>query len=239
MKSNLTGIIGAMAIEIKHLLSVLEGEEKVKRGNITFYRGRIKGKEVVIAQCGVGKVNAGRVTQLMIDFFSPDVIINTGIAGAVASGLEVNDVVIATSLVQHDFDVTTFGYARGYMCTGHDKDKATSYTADPVVSALLERAASEYFTTGKVVRGIIASGDQFISSAEKRHEISEIFSASAAEMEGAAIAQSSELSGVPFAVLRAISDNADGNAAVSYDRFEKEAAMKSAETVTAFLSLLE
>lgn len=238
MQSRLVGIIGAMGVEIRHLLSVLEGSESVKMSNMTFHKGTIAGVGVVIAQCGVGKVNAARVTQLMIDSFSPDMIVNTGVAGGVAPDLEVNDVVIASSLVQHDFDASYFGYAPGYMCTGHAPDKPTRYQADEELSALLERAVKEHFRSAKVVRGIIASGDQFIADPEKRQWIYRTFGASACEMESCAIAQSAALSGVPFAILRVLSDNADGKSKVEYERFEKEAADNSAKTLEHFLHLL-
>lgn len=232
------GIIGAMGSEVKDLISSIKDHKAEKHNNMTFHTGKLEGVDVIVLQCGVGKVNAARCTQMLIDFYSPELIINTGIAGGTAPDMKPFDAVVATALVQHDFDVTPFGHAKGYMCTGRDHDKATSFTADEKYAALLVDACRENFEDGQIKRGLIATGDIFVASPALRHSIYSDFGAAAAEMEGGAIAQCAEYSGVPFVVLRVISDNADGDAAVSFDTFEKETARRSALTVKAFLSRL-
>ena len=235
---NKVGIIGAMASEVKDLVSSLSDYKKEKHYNLTFHTGKLEGVDVVVLQCGVGKVNAARSTQMLIDFYNPTLIINTGIAGGTAPNVAPFDAIIATKLVQHDFDVTPFGHAKGYMCTGKESNKPTLFTPSEEYSALFEKACDEFFDPTQVKRGVIATGDIFVASPHLRSSIYNEFGALAAEMEGGAIAQVAEYDAVPFVVLRVISDNADGEATVSFDTLEKESARRSALTVKAFLSLL-
>lgn len=225
------GIIGAMDSELSLLLAAMEQREQAEYFGLIFHTGLLGGRRVVLVKAGIGKVNAARCTQLLIDQYHPAAIINTGIAGGLAPGLQVGDIVVADGLVQHDFDVTAFGHVRGYLCTGGDSSVPTMFRADRQLSEALTAAAQAVLGAEKVHTGLIATGDQFISGREKKAELYELFHASAAEMEGGAIAQVAALSGVPFAVIRAISDLADGTAAESYDTFEHQAANHSAETV--------
>lgn len=226
------GIICAMDIELADLVSNLEDAEVVAQSGYEFHLGRFGSTDVVLVQCGVGLVNAARGTQMMIDKFAPTAIINSGIAGGTGEGLKIGDIVISTSLVQHDFDASPFGYVKGYQCTGLGGDKPTIYTADEeLVAALSEVAAVVAAELGEdrvVHTGVIASGDQFIANVDKKTELRELFGATAAEMEGSAIAQAASYSEVPFAVLRVISDLANGDAPENYEAFEKEAANLSA-----------
>lgn len=183
-----------------------------------FYNGKFLGKDVVVVRSGIGKVNAAVCTQILIDDFNVDAVINTGIAGGVYSEINVGDVVISTDLVHHDFDTTAFGYEIGQV----PRMDVYSFKADEklVNIALNSAKALEGFN---VYTGRIISGDQFINSREKIKFFREKFDAYAVEMEGAAIAHVCYLNSVPFVVLRSISDKADGSAHVDYPTFMNKA----------------
>ena len=231
------GIIGAMHCELSLLLASMEQHAQAEFYGLSFHTGLLCGRQVVLVKAGIGKVNAARCTQLLIDHYHPAAIINTGIAGGLAPGLQVGDVVVADGLLQHDFDVTAFGHAKGYLCTGEDDQHPTVFHADRHISDTLAQAAQTVLPKERVHRGLIATGDQFISTREQKAALYDTFHAAAAEMEGGAIAQVAALSGVPFAVIRAISDLADGTAASAYDVFEQQAANHSAATVQQTLRL--
>ncbi len=218
------GVIGAMESEVARLRGLLGGVSVTKQAGLTFYDGTLGAHRVVLVQSGIGKVNAARCTQLLIDKFTPDYIVNTGIAGGVGKGLAVADVVIGTELVQHDFDISVFGHARGYLATGVDHLNPTVFRSDAELVAAFRAAAEAVIGAERVKTGRIASGDQFISELSVKRDIAETFGAAAAEMEGCAIAQVAEYAGVPFVVVRAISDLADGDAADSSVDLEQMAA---------------
>lgn len=229
MSNNLTiGIIGAMDCEVSALKQKLENLEEIKYGNLQINLGTFYGHKVVLVKSGIGKVNAALCTQYIIDKFNPDYIINTGIAGGIAENLKVGEIVIGEKLVQYDFDVTAFGYAKGYLCTGIESDKPTYFNSDEGLMAKLERISDEKV---KIHKGIIASGDSFISDLERKKEIHNLFNATAVEMEGCAIAQTSNANNIPFVVIRAISDLADNNATESYTFSEDEIAKVSSSVV--------
>jgi adenosylhomocysteine nucleosidase len=237
--SGIIGIIGAMDSEISKLKTKLLNYESNRVGNIIFHIGEISGQTVVVAKCGVGKVNAARCTQLFIDHYKPEILINTGIAGGIGPELSVGDVVIATGFVQHDFDVTAFGHVKGYLCTGEDKDRPTVFGSSEVLVDMVMRAATSAVSPEQVKKGIIATGDMFVSNPEKKNEIYEEFDALAVEMEGAAFAQTAYYNQVPFVAIRAISDLADGRAAESFETFEKETAELSAKLIEQSLYLIK
>lgn len=239
MKNNKPiGIIGAMDIEVDLLIKAITNDKIEKIGDMIFHSGMINNTEAVVVKCGIGKVNAARCAQTLAEHFEVSAVINTGIGGGIGDGLLVGDIVIAESLVQHDFDVSGFGYAKGYMFIG-DKDKATYYTADKELAGIIEKAAFEHMDKSKVKKGIIATGDIFVSDSETKSEIKNNFKALVTEMEGGAIAQTAYANDIPFAVVRAVSDLADGSAPESYEEFERETAYLSAETVKSFLKLLK
>lgn len=221
------GIIGAMQSEVALLHACLEQVQVQTIGGLEFHSGLLSGKQVVVVRCGVGKVNAARCTQLLVDFFHPDCIVNTGIAGGIGQDLAVGDVVVATGLIQHDFDVTAFGYARGNLTDRTAPDKPTIFYSDAHLVELL----TQTITSDRCKQGVIVTGDVFISAAEQKQFLRQTFHAVAAEMEGGAIAQVAQANGVPFVVLRAISDLADGTAAASFDTFEQETADLSAAII--------
>ena len=193
------------------------------------------GHNIVLVKSGVGKVNAAMCTQLIIDKYEPDYIVNTGIAGGVAAGLHVGDIVAGESLVQYDFDVSAIGYAKGYMCTGKNPDKPTVFYSDPTLIKEFEEAAKG---TLNVHTGVIASGDTFVSDKNKKKEIKETFNAAAVEMEGCAIAQTATANAVPFIIVRAISDLADDTAAQDHEFVETEMAELSSSAIEKLLQRL-
>ncbi|MBR3792278.1 MAG: 5'-methylthioadenosine/adenosylhomocysteine nucleosidase [Clostridia bacterium] len=235
---NRIGIIGAMDIEVETLKNSLENPKKSKFAEMEFYEGRLEGKEVIVVKCGIGKVNAGRCAQILCDKFDVAVIVNTGIGGGIGDGLAVSDVVIGNELCQHDFDVTGFGYAKGYMFKG-DKDKATIYECDKNLVEIVKKAAEENMSPDKIKVGRIATGDVFVSSAEKKKEIRDNFRAMVCEMEGGAIAQTAVANEIPFVVVRTISDLADGSAAESYEEFETKTAHLCAKIIKSFVKYID
>lgn len=228
-------IIGAMECEVNLLKSMLEDCKETVSGNIVLYTGKINGHEIILSRSGVGKVNAGIRVQYIADFFKPQYIINTGVAGGLAPELSIGDIVIGTSLVQYDFDVTALGYALGYMCTGVNKDKPTVFYSDEKLADVYEKAVKESGFQSAVHRGVIATGDTFISDNERKTGIREVFNAKAVEMEGCAVAQGAYLNNIPFIVVRAISDLANGESPKSLENFETMMAEVSAKTVAVLL----
>lgn len=228
-------IIGAMDCEINDIKKEITDLEEQNYANLKIFTGTINNKFIILAQSGVGKVNAALNTQYIIDTFKPDIIINTGVAGGIADGLDVGDIVIGTYLVQHDFDVTVLGYARGYMCTGEEKDKPTKFYCDKELVEKFQTSLEQNMPAKKIHHGVIASGDKFISGKEIKKEINEYFGAIAVEMEGCAIAQVATKNKIPFVVTRAISDLADGKTAEYQNEFEKKMSEVSTQTIKVFL----
>ena len=221
MKTDI-GIIGAMDSEVAKLISMLEEGAREHVGGIDFHRGTLYGKSVVIARCGVGKVFAAICAQTMILKYSPALLVNTGVAGAIAKGLTTGDVVIARQLVQHDMDTSPLGDPKG-LISGINK---VYFDADSRAVEILLSAATELEISAS--QGVVATGDRFVASAEEKKRISDEFCASACEMEGGAVAQVAFVNSTPFAVIRAISDSADGGATVDYPTFLATAAKNSA-----------
>ena len=155
-------IIGAMDCEIEDIKREIIDLKEQNYADLKIFTGTINNKFVILAQSGIGKVNAALNTQYIIDTFKPNIIINTGVAGGIAEGLDVGDIIIGTYLVQHDFDVTVLGYARGYMCTGVEKNKPTKYYCDKELINKIQYSLEQNISTNKIHKGIIASGDKFI-----------------------------------------------------------------------------
>ncbi len=222
------GIIGAMDIEVSMLKKNMKNAVSVNISGVDFVAGELFGHDAVVAKCGVGKVNAALCTETMILKFAPDLIINTGIAGSLTERLSVLDVAVAKSVVQHDFDITYFDYPRGLVpgvgSVEIPTDGAISKAIEGIVKGM--GVGCEY--------GVIATGDQFICSDEKKDELRREFSAVACEMEGGAIGQVCHINKVPFTIIRAISDSADG-ADMDYETFSERAADLSAKIVESFV----
>ena len=215
------GIIGAMDIEIEHINAILEDKEEITISGALYTKGKLGGKDVVTAVCGIGKVFAAICTQTMIIKFGADKIINTGVAGGLTDKTDILDTVVATALVQHDMDTTYFGDPKG-MISG------INVVEFPCDNSIAEKIAEN--VEGNCVRGIVASGDCFVADNDKKKEINETFNAVACEMEGAAIAQVCYVNKTPFCVLRTISDGANGEE-MSYEKFRVVAAEKAAKVI--------
>lgn len=224
------GIIGAMKIEVEALKQLMNDVEVKTISGISFCCGRLCGEEVVVAVSGVGKVNAAVCTQTMILEFKVGAIINVGVAGTLTSELSICDVAVAAAVVQHDMDTSPLGDPVGFI-SGPD---VIYINADEQISDRLYKSAQKVGIRN-VKKGVIASGDQFIGGGEKKKIIVDNFNAIAAEMEGAAIGHVCMLSGVPFGVLRAISDGADDDAMMSYEEFAVKAAENSIKIIIDFL----
>ena len=213
------GIIGAMEVEVAILKEKMEDVRIIKKASMDFYEGILAGKKVVVVRSGIGKVNAGICAQILADVFSVDAIINTGIAGSLNKNINIGDIVLSTDVVQHDMDATGFGYRKGQI----PQMPVFFFNADDNVRRLAAEVCKEVNPDIQVFEGRIASGDQFVCDQDVKNRIVSEFSAYATEMEGAAIGQAAYLNEIPFLVVRAISDKADGSAQMDYSEFEKAA----------------
>lgn len=221
------GIIGAMDIEVAALVDELEGVQSQTFIGMTFNEGLLNGVPVVVVMCGIGKVNAALCAHVLIDHYAVDSVINTGVAGSLDVRINIGDLVVSTDAVYHDVNVEALGYAPGQM---PDMD-TFSFVADEGMCDIVCDVLREVAPNVQVYRGRVASGDQFVSSAEQKDRIVETFGALCCEMEGAAIAHACYLAKVPFVIVRAISDKADGSADMDYPTFKVEAARTCAALV--------
>ena len=213
------GIIGGMEVEVAILKEKMEDVRIIKKASMDFYEGILAGKKVVVVRSGIGKVNAGICAQILADVFSVDAIINTGIAGSLNKNINIGDIVLSTDVVQHDMDATGFGYRKGQI----PQMPVFFFNADDNLRRLAAEVCKEVNPDIQVFEGRIASGDQFVCDQDVKNRIVSEFSAYATEMEGAAIGQAAYLNEIPFLVVRAISDKADGSAQMDYSEFEKAA----------------
>ena len=213
------GIIGAMEVEVAILKEKMEDVRIIKKASMDFYEGILAGKKVVVVRSGIGKVNAGICAQILADVFSVDAIINTGIAGSLNKNINIGDIVLSTDVVQHDMDATGFGYRKGQI----PQMPVFFFNADDNLRRLAAEVCKEVNPDIQVFEGRTASGDQFVCDQDVKNRIVSEFSAYATEMEGAAIGQAAYLNEIPFLVVRAISDKADGSAQMDYSEFEKAA----------------
>ena len=228
MKADI-GIIGAMDAELADLISRLSEHFTENVSGIEFHLGILSGKRVAIARCGIGKVFAAMCTEIMILKYSPELIVNTGVAGAVANGISTGDIVIADTLCQHDMDTSPLGDPVG-LVSGINK---IYFDADSRAVEILRTRAKEIGIKAYV--GRIASGDRFVAGAEEKNRIALVFGAAACEMEGGAVAHVAYVNSTPFAVVRAISDSADGSATEDYPTFLSKAASTSARLTLALV----
>ena len=218
------GIIGAMQEEVETLLALMENKKELCKAGSVFYEGVLEGLNVVIVQCGVGKVNAAMCTQVLCDLFDVTHIVNTGIAGSLCADLDIGDLVVSQDAMYHDVDAVHFGYPYGKV-PGMD---TTEFPADKAMIGYAF-AAAEAVNPGHTKIGRVASGDQFVAVKELKEKIIANTYGLCTEMEGAAIAQTAYRNQVPFVILRAISDKADDSAEMDYPTFERIAAHRCAE----------
>ncbi len=223
------GIIGAMDTELETLISALTAVKHVKVGPFDFCLGKYHGKRVVLTKCGIGKVFASACTEALISSFAPNLVINTGVGGALEQGLKTLDVVIAEKLVQHDMDTSALGDPKG-LISGINK---IYFETDRAAREKLLMIAKEQGVNA--VLGTVATGDRFVADRAEKERIANEFSASACEMEGGAVAQIAYVNNTPFVVIRAISDSADGEATMDYPTFMPIAARVSASLTLALV----
>ncbi len=225
----MTGIIAAMDIELEGLRPYIENPETRLIAGREFVSGTAFGHKVVLAVCGIGKVNAAVCAQAMIMAYKPDRIINTGVAGSLSSELSICDTVIAEYAVQHDMDTTALGDAPGFVST-------VNLIRFPVCEKLSAELAEAMNSVGaNVRRGGIATGDRFVCKKKDKEDIAKAFDCIACEMEGGAIAHVCYLNSVPCAIIRSISDGADEEADMSYTEFASRAADTSVKGLLSFL----
>ncbi len=228
------GIIGAMQIEVEALCAAMTNTARETVGNMTFVCGDLKGKRVVCAKCGIGKVFAAMCAQTMILKYAPACIINSGVAGTLSDQLSIGQIALAEQVVQHDMDTSPIGDPVG-LISGIN---IIYIPTDPAVTAALAAAVGGVGVPYQ--RGTIASGDQFICRTDVKARIKETFETEgkpvvACEMEGAAIGQVCYVNGTPYGILRAISDGGDEQAFADYPTFLAAAAGTATEVMLRFV----
>lgn len=221
------GIIGAMELEVETLKSKMSTTNIVKKAGMEFFEGILNGTQVVIVRCGVGKVNAALCVQILADVFNVSHVINTGVAGSLNAKLDIGDILISKDAIHHDVDVTIFGYAPGEV----PQLGCREFKADENLISLAKASCERVNPELHAVIGRVVSGDQFISGNEIKENLINTFQGDCAEMEGASIAHGAFLNGIPFVIIRAISDKADNSAEMDYPTFEHAAAEHSARLV--------
>ncbi|MGN0728115.1 5'-methylthioadenosine/adenosylhomocysteine nucleosidase [Treponema sp.] len=229
------GIIGAMSVELEFLKSKLETADNlpktVQSGGMSFTEGRIKDTQVVIVKSGIGKVNAALCAQRLILQFGCTHIVNTGIAGAAAAGLKILDFVVSADALYHDMDATGFGYRK----TEIPQMECSDFPADKAMIEAAQQAFGEFSKEHSLVLGRIATGDQFVSGSAQKSAIQQACAPACIEMEGAAVAHACWVNGIPFVVIRCMSDMADENGESTYSFNESEAARLSGSLVLEML----
>lgn len=230
--NKMIGIICAMQIEADGIIALCENAETKTEAGMKFTLGTLHGKEVAVVVCGVGKVNAAMCAAVMIEKYSPEIIINSGVAGALSPIVSIGDIVVATKSVEHDMNATALGDEQGEIT--FPDGNMTYFECDKRAAALLASVCGKIPETN-VVQGVIASGDIFISERTQRLKINERFQALACEMEGAAIGHVCVRCGVPYGIIRAISDDMDENKGMDFVKFCELASKKTVAAVSGFV----
>ena len=224
------GIIAAMQEEMQEIQKIMKNIQKIEIYGLNFIKGEINDKLVVLVEAGVGKVNATRTAQLLIDKFDIDVVINIGSAGSANDKLNIGDIVIGKKLVQHDFDITAFGHPKGYI-----SNVGLYLESDNQLMKKMEKAIKNLENIDfKILVGTIASGDIFCTDIKMKEKIRNKFEADAIEMEGAAIAQVCKLDDIPFIVIRGISDSPNGNNEITFEQYLEKASKRCAQIIEKF-----
>ena len=226
------GIIAAMKEEMQEIEKIMTEKQLQKIYELNFIKGKINTTEVVLVEAGVGKVNAARTTQILIDKFNVDAIINVGSAGSSNDELDIGDIVIGNKIVQHDFDITAFGHPKGYISNVGQFVESNDLLIEKMKQTISNLKDNEF----KIKIGTIASGDIFCTELKMKEKIRNKFNADAIEMEGAAIAQVCKLDDIPFLIIRSISDKPDGNNNVTFDNFLEKASKRCAQIIKEFLN---
>lgn len=219
-----TGIIVAELEELNAIKEIMNDIEELKIYNLNIFKGTISNKTYILVRSGVGKVNSARTTQILIDKFEIEYIINLGSAGGLNDNLNIGDIVIGEKLIQHDFDVTAFGREKGFI-----PETGKYFESD---NTLLTNFENMQLNDIKIIKGTIASGDIFCTSQKLKESIKKEFDADCVEMEGAAVAQVCYLNNVPFIVLRSISDMPNGNNHIDFNEYLKLASKNCARILS-------
>jgi len=227
------GIIGAMEEEVSELKAAMDSPKVYEQASMSFYEGTLMGKEAVVVRSGIGKVNAAICAQVLIDHFKVDALINSGVAGSLDASIDIGDIVISTDVLHHDMNATLFGDPLGQV----PRMETLAFPADEELMQKAVEANAQANPDIHTFTGRIASGDQFVASDDTKQFISQNFQALCAEMEGAGVAQAAYLNQVPFVIIRAISDKADGSATMDYAAFEKEAIRHIVRLILALIQL--
>ena len=228
------GIIVAEPEEHEAIEKIVEIKSKKVIFELMFTEEVIDSKEIILVKCGIGKVNAARTTQLLIDKYNPDYIIDVGVAGALNPMLEIGDIVIGETLVQHDFDITAFGHTKGYIPGIGER----IYSDEELIGKFEQAIDNKKDRNYKIEKGTIASGDIFCTEIPMKDKIYAKFNAQCVEMEGAAVAQVCDLCNKPFMVLRSISDKPNGENTVAFEQFIKPSSEKCANLLREFFKEL-
>lgn len=228
------GIIGAMEVEVETLKKSMNLKNTVKKASMEFFEGTIGNTEVVVVRSGICKVNAGICVQILVDTFGVTNVINTGAAGSLDARINIGDIVLSTDVCYHDVDATIFGYKKGEI----PQMGVQSFAADETMRQKAREAIKNAVPDQGVFEGRVCSGDQFIASSEVKDAIKKEFDGLCCEMEGAGIAQASFLNNIPFLIIRAISDKADGSEIKDYVEFEAKAARDCAALTMELLKSL-
>ena len=228
------GIIGAMEIEVAALKEKMCDVTTTKKASMEFFDGTLNGKQVIVVRSGIGKVNAAVCTQILVDDFKVEAVINTGIAGSLKNEINIGDIVVSTDVLHHDMDAREFGYRRGQI----PQMSVFSFEADANLRQKAVACCKKVNPEVGIFEGRVVSGDQFIADSERKNDIVKTFAGYCTEMEGAAIAQAAYLNQIPFVILRAISDKADNSATMDYPVFERQAAAHCVRLVEEMVTVL-
>ena len=228
------GIIAAMQEEMQEIQKLMKNISNKEIYGLNFIEGKISDKTIILVEAGVGKVNAARTTQILIDKFDIDAVINIGSAGAANDKLNIGDIVIGKKLVQHDFDITAFGHPKGYI-----SNAGQYFSSDRKLIEKMENAIKNLENIDfNIFLGTIASGDIFCTNINMKEKIKNKFNADAIEMEGAAIAQVCKLDNIPFIVIRGISDSPNGNNNITFEQYLEKASQRCAQIIEKFFYTL-
>ena len=228
------GIIGAMDEEVAKIKEQMENVTVTTKAAMDFYKGTVSGHPVVVVRSGIGKVNAGICTQILVDDFGIDAVINTGIAGSLNADINIGDIVLSTDTLEHDMDAVNFGYPLGQI----PRMDTLSFMADERLRNIAKEVCKRVNPDVNVFEGRIVSGDQFISDKGKKDWLIDNFAGYCTEMEGAAIGHAAYLNKIPFLIIRAISDKADDSATMDYPTFEAKAIEHSVKLLLALCNEL-
>ena len=231
MKNGKIGIIAAMQEEMQAIKKNMKNVKEISYQDLTFYEGKIGSSVCILVKCGVGKVNAARTTQILIDKYELEYVVNVGSAGSINEGIQYGDIVIGKYVVQHDFDITAFGHEKGYISNIGIKIESDKKLIKKCEYAIKQCMTNDY----KIAIGTIATGDIFCTSIKMKDKIRQKFNADCVEMEGAAIAQVCFLDKIPFVIIRSISDSPNEKNHMEFNEYLEMASERCASFIQALL----